>query len=90
MKIAVGTNTQSQKIVVEEDPRIKMSPGDAAKRSQAITELYDLAKQADESRRKFTAIQTAVTGLRDGWKKPGAPGWPTTRAPRPCKTMSNR
>src|SRR5258706_1176596 len=76
VKIAVGLNTQTQKIVVHEDPRIKLTPADASKRSQAITELYDLAKQADESRRKFTAIQTSVNGLRDSWKKPGAPKIP--------------
>jgi hypothetical protein len=44
VKIAVGSNTQSQKIVVQDDPRIKLTPADASKRSQAITEAVRSVK----------------------------------------------
>ena len=37
----------------------------------AITRLSDMAKQADEARRKIVAVNTALTDLQDSWKHPG-------------------
>lgn len=53
-----------------------MSSQDRTQRRDALTKLYGMAKEADEGRRKIAALQTSLTGLTDGWKRPGAPQVP--------------
>jgi len=74
--IAQSGKTDSKTVTVQEDPRINISAGDRAKRRQAITRLVSMTKEADQGRRKIVAIQTALTTLTDGWKRPGAPAIP--------------
>ena len=74
--IAQNGKTDSKAVSVQEDPRITISAEDRAKRRQAITRLISMTKQADEGRRKIVAIQTALTNLTEGWKRPGAPAIP--------------
>jgi hypothetical protein len=59
-------------VAVEEDPRVNMSAEDRAQRRQALAKLYDMARDADEGRRKIVAMRTSLTSLTDGWKRPSA------------------
>ena len=72
---AAGKN-ESKAVTVEEDPRVTLSAEDRAKRREALTRLYAMAKEADEGRRKIVAMRTSLTTLTDGWKRPGAPQVP--------------
>jgi hypothetical protein len=74
--VAVGGKTDTKTVVVEEDPRVTMSPQERTQRREALTKLYAMAKEADDCRRKIAALQTSLTGLTDGWKRPGAPQVP--------------
>lgn len=76
MTIAAAGKTDSRTIVVEEDPRVQFSADDRAKRRQAINTLGVLAKQADDSRKKAAAMNTALTNLTESWKQPNAPAVP--------------
>jgi hypothetical protein len=51
-------------VTVEDDLRITLSPEDRAKRTQAVTELFDMAKESGDAERSFTGLRTALTALR--------------------------
>ena len=74
--IAAAGKTETKTVAVEEDPRVTMSAEDRTKRRQALTKLYGLSKEADTGRRKIVALQTSLTQLTDGWKRPNAPKVP--------------
>jgi photosystem II stability/assembly factor-like uncharacterized protein len=74
--IAAAGKTETKTVTVEEDPRVTMSAEDRSKRRQALTKLYGLSKEADAGRRKISSLQTSLTSLTDGWKRPGAPKVP--------------
>jgi len=77
VEISIGSNKASKRFTVEEDPRITwFSAADRAKRRAAINSLVAMTKQADDLRKKFTAADTAVTGLQNSWKRPDAPKVP--------------
>jgi photosystem II stability/assembly factor-like uncharacterized protein len=74
--VTVAGKTESKTVTVEEDPRVTMSTEERTQRRDVITKLYGMAKEADDGRRKISALQTSLTGLTDGWKRPGAPQVP--------------
>ena len=74
--MTVGGKTEKKTVIVEEDPRVTMSPQERTQRREALTKLYAMAKEADEGRRKIVAMQTSLTALTDSWKRPGAPRVP--------------
>ncbi len=74
--VAALGKTESKTVVVEEDPRVSISPEERTERRQAITKLYGMAREADSGRRKIVALRTSLVGLTDGWKRPGAPPVP--------------
>ena len=80
---AAGKNV-SKTVTVEEDPRVTLSAEDRAKRRQAITALYTMAREADSGRRKIIALRTSLTGLTDAWKRPSGP-----RVPDPIKKAAD-
>jgi photosystem II stability/assembly factor-like uncharacterized protein len=69
--LTAAGKTETRVVSVEDDPRATISAEDRAKRRTAITRLGDMAKQADEARRKIVAMNTALTNLTDSWKRPG-------------------
>ncbi|HKA00323.1 MAG TPA: hypothetical protein VKE70_27620 [Candidatus Solibacter sp.] len=69
--LTAAGKTETRTVMVEDDPRSTITADDRAKRRTAITRLSDMAKQADEARRKIVAMNTALTNLTDGWKRPG-------------------
>jgi photosystem II stability/assembly factor-like uncharacterized protein len=69
--LTAAGKTETRNVTVQDDPRLTISAEDRAKRRTAITRLSDMARQADDGRRKIVAVNTALTNLQDSWKRPG-------------------
>jgi photosystem II stability/assembly factor-like uncharacterized protein len=80
VKIKVGSKEATQEVVVEDDPRLQISPADRAARSEAIQQLYAMAKTTDKDRKTIQGIKDGLKAARDQWKKdadkPDAPKIP--------------
>ena len=72
VKVAVGKNEQTKKVVVEEDPRITVSAADRAARRQALNQLGQMAVTAVTARRSITGLRTSLNTTIENWKKTGA------------------
>lgn len=77
IKIKAGEKEATQKVAVEEDNRITISASDRAARHEAIDKLYALAKTTDKDRTTIEDIQSALTSVREQWKRDaGKPSTP--------------
>jgi hypothetical protein len=80
IKIKAGLKEATQEVIVEEDPRIKISAEDRAARRAAIDQLYAMEKTADKDRRTIQGVKEALSAARGQWKtdtgKPDAPKIP--------------
>ncbi|HEY6385627.1 MAG TPA: hypothetical protein VIX91_08100 [Candidatus Acidoferrum sp.] len=80
IKIKAGSKEATQEVVVEDDPRMQMPPADRAARSEAIRQLYAMAKMADKDRKTIEGIKEGLKSAREQWKKdadkPDAPKIP--------------
>jgi hypothetical protein len=77
IKIKAGSKEATQKVVVEDDPRMQMSAADRAARREAIEQLYALAKTADKDRKTIEGIKEGLKTAREQWKKDaGKPDMP--------------
>jgi photosystem II stability/assembly factor-like uncharacterized protein len=80
IKIKAGSKEETQKVTVEDDPRMQMSSADRAARREAIDQLYAMAKMADKDRKTIEGIKEGLKTARDKWKKdagkPDAPKIP--------------
>ncbi|MGB7283719.1 MAG: hypothetical protein WBE13_15745 [Candidatus Acidiferrum sp.] len=69
IKIKAGSNAATQKVLVEDDPRMQISQVDRAARWEAIEQLYAMAKTADKDRKTIVGIQEGLKQAREQWKK---------------------
>ena len=69
IKIKAGGKEDSQKVVVTDDPRLQISAADRSARSEAIQQLYALAKTTDKDRKTIQGIKDGLKAARDQWKK---------------------
>jgi photosystem II stability/assembly factor-like uncharacterized protein len=69
IKIKAAGKEESQKVVVEDDPRLRISAADRAARSEAIQQLYAMAKITDKDRKTIVGIKDGLKAARDQWKK---------------------
>jgi hypothetical protein len=77
IKIKAGSKEATQKVVVEDDPRMQMSAAERAARGEAIEQLYALAKTADKDRKTIEGVKGGLKAARDQWKKDaGKPDMP--------------
>jgi photosystem II stability/assembly factor-like uncharacterized protein len=80
IKIKAGSKEETQKVSVEDDPRLQISPADRAARHEAIEQLYVMAKTLDKDRKAIEGIKEALKAAREQWKKdadkPDAPKIP--------------
>ncbi len=80
IKIKAGSKEGTQDVVVEDDPRLQISPADRAARSEAIQQLYAMAKTADKDRKTIEGIKEGLKAASEQWKKdadkPDAPKIP--------------
>ncbi|HEX7681532.1 MAG TPA: hypothetical protein VF713_25625, partial [Thermoanaerobaculia bacterium] len=60
VKVAVGKNEKTTKVVVDEDPRIEISPEDRAARRKALNQIAQMARQGAAIRRSITGLHTAL------------------------------
>jgi hypothetical protein len=74
--LTMAGKSESIKVTVEEDPRVELSAADRAKRREAVVKLTAMVKEADEARRKVTAMNTALSNLVESWSQPSAPAVP--------------
>ena len=72
IKIKAGDQEASQKVTVEEDPRLQLGVEDRAARRAAIEQLYVMAKSTDQDRKTILAVQSALKMARENWKKESA------------------
>src|SRR5207244_3639384 len=70
VKVTVGKNEQTKKVVVVEDPRIMISAEERAARRQSITQLSQMAGMASATQRSLTGLRTALNTEIENWKKP--------------------
>jgi hypothetical protein len=80
IKIKAGSKEATQDVVVEDDPRMHMTPEDQTARREAIDQLYAMAKSTDKDRKTIEGIKEGLKTARDQWKKdagkPDAPKIP--------------
>ena len=69
IKIKTGSKEATQEVAVEDDPRLQISPADRAARSEAIQQLYLMAKTTDKDRKTIQGIKDGLKAARDQWKK---------------------
>ena len=72
IKVKDGDKEATQKVTVEEDPRLQLSAEDRAARHAAIEQLYAMAKTTEKDRKTIVGIQTALKTARENWKKEAA------------------
>jgi hypothetical protein len=68
IKIKTPVKEVSQKVTVEEDPRITLSASDRAARRAALDDLYAMAKTCSADRKKILALQAALKAAQAQWK----------------------
>ena len=80
IKITANGHEASQKVSVQEDPQVQISPEDRAARRAAIDQVYALAKTAAKDRKRIAALKVSVHAVLETWnsdaRKPGAPKIP--------------
>jgi hypothetical protein len=76
VKISVGSHEATATVKVEEDPRIEVGSADRAARHDALMQLYEMSKTADEGKKTITGLEDSLKAAREGWKKEGAPKIP--------------
>ncbi|MFZ0639544.1 MAG: hypothetical protein WAN33_06445 [Candidatus Acidiferrales bacterium] len=76
VKVALGDNSQTQTVQLQEDPRVQISEPDRAARHDAIMQLYALYKTGNDGQRLISGLKKSLDDALDAWKKPGAPKVP--------------
>lgn len=69
VRIKAGTKEATQKVTVEEDPRIALSVADRATRQAALDELYAMSKTSSKDRKSIVGLQAALKAAIEQWKK---------------------
>jgi photosystem II stability/assembly factor-like uncharacterized protein len=69
--LALGEKKENKPVLVEEDPRIQITPADRAARHDAIMKGYELSGEATITQRRITALKTALDAAMAAWKRPG-------------------
>jgi hypothetical protein len=72
IKITAGDHLATQKLTVEDDPRLQLGAEDRATRRAAIEQLYVMAKSNDKDRKTILGIQSALKTARENWKSEAA------------------
>jgi hypothetical protein len=72
VKITAAGQTVQTKLMVEEDPRIQLQPGDRDERIKTMLQISELQKRADKVRQSVSDERAEMTALQANWKKPNA------------------
>jgi hypothetical protein len=68
IKIKAGAKEATQEVIVEDDPRIQLSPEDRAARRAAMDQLYAMEKTAAKDRKTIQGLKDALNAARGQWK----------------------
>jgi hypothetical protein len=71
VRITALGKTVSTPLTVEEDPRVQISGADRNLRWSTISEVYELSKQAETARRRFTNIEQNFNSMMERYRTPG-------------------
>jgi photosystem II stability/assembly factor-like uncharacterized protein len=72
IRITAGSKEATQKVTVEDDPRLQLNAEDRAARRAVIAQLYAMAKSNDQDRKTILGIQSALKTARENWKTEAA------------------
>jgi len=72
VKVSAGKLEQSKKVLVEEDPRIAITPQDRLTRRQALDRIAQALTQAITAQRSITGLRTSLSSAMEGWRGPAA------------------
>jgi hypothetical protein len=72
IRITAGSKEATQKVAVEDDPRLQLNAEDRAARRAVIAQLYAMAKSNDQDRKTILGIQSALKTARENWKTEAA------------------
>lgn len=76
IKVALGSDSQTQTVQLQQDPRVQITEADAAARHDAVMQLYALYRTGSESSRLISGFKKSLDDSITAWKKPGAPKIP--------------
>jgi hypothetical protein len=79
-RLSLGASQMTTKIEVEDDARVTLTPEGRAARTEALTELFNLSKQASAAQGQFTGLRASIETLRASWKQQGTSVPPAARA----------
>lgn len=76
IKVALGDDSQTQTVQLQQDPRVQTSEADAAARHDAIMQLYALYKSGNDGEQLINGFKKSLDDTLTAWSKPGAPKIP--------------
>jgi photosystem II stability/assembly factor-like uncharacterized protein len=76
VKVALGDDSQTQTVHVEQDPRVHLAAADSAARHDAIMQSYALYKTANDGQKLIAGLKKSLDDSLTSWKKPDAPKVP--------------
>lgn len=76
VKVTFGSDSQTQTVQLERDPRVQISEADAAARHDAVMQLYALYRTGNDGQKLISGLKKSLDDSLDAWKKPGAPKIP--------------
>jgi photosystem II stability/assembly factor-like uncharacterized protein len=80
-RFTVNGKVTTVPVVVEEDPRVDLAPADRQLRWKTISEAYDLSKQLETARRRYTNIRDNYTAMMERYR--------TVSLPAPAKAAAD-
>ena len=75
-KVTIGDKVVSKPVVVEEDPRLKVSPADRQVRWEAVMRCYKLSGEVSSVSQTIRKLHSALSTALQEWNRPDAPEIP--------------
>ena len=76
VKVALGDDSQTQTVHVEQDPRVHLTAADSVARHDAIMQSYALYRTANDGQKLIAGLKKSLDDSLTSWKKPDAPKVP--------------
>jgi len=76
VKIDLGSQSQTEPVKVQQDPRIEITPAALAARQAAVMRLYRLLQNAHTGAMKIAGLKKSIDTALASWKQKGAPKIP--------------
>ena len=76
IRVSAGALSAAKPVTVEEDPRIRISAADRAKRYTAMLRASELSARAGRSAQTLSGLHANLAAAIESWKRQGAPAIP--------------